>query len=152
MLSDQLMAAFGRFLVEWASFEFQLGLTFSKIIDCPAQQGLVIYYSSAGYASHRDLVKAAIASSPREKAPPELASILSDAENPNTLRNDLVHGLWHRKSNDSATVTVYKPRQAQRSYNFDVTANDVDKWASEVHQLTDRLWAFLGDFERQSSP
>ena len=151
MFSNQLMAAFGRFLVEWASFEFQLGLTFSKIIDCPAQQGLVIYYSSAGYASHRDLVKAAIASTFLDKPPPELANILSDAENPNTLRNDL-DGRWHRKSNDSATVSVYKPRQARRSYNFDVTANDLDDWASEVHQLTDRLHAFVGDFEQQSSP
>lgn len=152
MLSDQLMAAFGRFLVEWASFESRLGSVFSTIIDCPLQQGLMIYYSSAGYASHRDLVKAAIASTSKAKPPPELASILSDAENPNSLRNDLVHGIWHHKPHDNATVIVYKPRHASRSYIFDVTANELDEWASEVRQLTDRLQTFLDDFEHQSSP
>ena len=56
--SNELMAAFGRFIVAWSRFEFRLAMLFNEIIDGPAQRDFLIFYLASGFAARRDLLKA----------------------------------------------------------------------------------------------
>ena len=134
------MAAFGRFVARWSRLEFELGCLFVSVIDRPAQQALMIYYSSSGFAAHRDLLNAAIAPSFRDTPPKELTDLLSAAETMNTIRNDLIHGEWSFKSAEEAAIRVFKPRAKGRSYIFDVAPDLLETWSDEVNEFIGQIY------------
>ena len=139
--SDSLMVALGRFILAWSYFEYELGLTFSQLMNCPLQRGLVVYYSLNGYSAHRDLLKAVTAETGFQTPPQALLDILTEADQFATLRNDLVHGEWKQGAH-GPVISVFKPRNRMRSYFFDVTEDQMLEWADGVDALTDRLAIF----------
>jgi hypothetical protein len=138
-LPDDLMAALGRLAVAWARFDYELGCLFAEATKMPVQTGLMVYYSSGGFAAHRDLLKAAIADMGWKAPPPALLDILSRADDLNTLRNDLLHGDWLRYANGVATVSVVKPRSSDRLYAFDTTTGEITAYTEQIATLTDQL-------------
>ncbi len=137
--SDELMTAFGRFIVQWATFETQMAFLFSEFIDGPAQRAHMIFYTTAGFGGKRDLLYAVIADSFFTEPSQELVAILNEAEPLGSLRNDLVHGHWQSKTKKEAAVWVSKPRSKQRSYSVNFEVDDLEQWTAAVAELTSKL-------------
>ncbi len=118
--SDEMTAALGRFIVQWSRFEYELGLLYSNVLGGPTQRNLCVFYSGSGFSAHRDALKTSVAYTPTSKPPDALNTLLTSGEKLASIRNDLVHGCWRKKSDILASVMVYKPRSKDKSYSFDV--------------------------------
>lgn len=137
---NDIMAALGRFIVRWSDFEYRLGIAFAKALGgVPIQKAMLIFHSGGGFATRRDLLKAIIADTGFTKPQQELLELLSEAEAIASVRNDLAHGNWKRYSDGHATIGVFKPRSADRSYLFDITAGQLDAYCEEIDDLITRL-------------
>jgi hypothetical protein len=136
---DDMMAALGRFVVAWPQFEAELAGVFSRALGLPLQTGLMVFFSSMGFSSHRDLLKSATANSGFKKPSEALINLLSAAEPIATLRNDLIHGHWLELRFDHASVAVYKPRHDMRSYIFDIDTKQLIAKCAEINSLRKTL-------------
>jgi len=113
---------------------------FAKALDLPFQKALVVFYSISGFAGHRDLLKAAIASTGAHEPPQELLDIMTAAEELNTMRNDLVHGNWLEVRGKELCISVAKPKNKARTYILRVTVTDIETATDKIADLTDRLY------------
>jgi hypothetical protein len=137
----EYLTAFGRFVVVWSKFEHAMAYQFSKAAEVPIQKASMIFFSINGFAGHRDLLKAAIADRWSRQPPQEITDILSDAEEINTVRNELVHGDWMEVRDDRMHVSVVKPKSAMRLYTMSIGVGDIQEYTAQIEGLIDRLMA-----------
>lgn len=154
--SEPHLLAFGRLVHHFAQVESGIKIALSGILNVSLAEAMIAFQPYTAQS-----LKKAAKSLAKERLKPELSAtfccIVGDWYSKNRLRNDIAHNRW----TDGIRPNSIKPRHvsinADRADWFgddesedDYTAEDIEAHADALHEVNERLKAFLQESGLQS--